>query len=119
MVGTPLGSGLCGGCAGKLIRPEAAQDWRKTPRLPHLRLGIREAFHGTRINLHANIPAVLLSAAERIAAAQHISMDELTQVAVRRYLDEMSGIEEQGVNDVFQELRDKDGGGNKSGITAI
>jgi hypothetical protein len=65
-------------------------------------------------NLQANIPAVLLSAAEKTAAAQHISMDELTRAAVRRYLDEMSGIKEQRVDGITHELRDEEAEGDKA-----
>jgi len=37
-------------------------------------------------NLHANLPPALLSQAEKAAAAEHITMDELMQEAVERLL---------------------------------
>jgi metal-responsive CopG/Arc/MetJ family transcriptional regulator len=41
-------------------------------------------------NLHASIPAALLAEAERIAAASHVSMDELMHEAVQSIVEERS-----------------------------
>jgi hypothetical protein len=71
-------------------------------------------------NFHARIPTALLVEAEKTAAAQHVGMDELTQEAVRRYLDELSwreiyafgeqqsrklGIKEEDVDRIIHEQR--------------
>lgn len=74
-------------------------------------------------NLHASIPNALLAEAEKIAAAQHVSMDELTQAAMKRYLDELGwkklyaygegqarklGIQEADVDHIIHEFRDEE-----------
>ena len=74
-------------------------------------------------NLHASIPTALLVEAEKIAAAQHVSMDELTQAAMKRYLDELGwkklyaygegqarelGIKEEDVDRIIHEFRDEE-----------
>jgi hypothetical protein len=74
-------------------------------------------------NLHASIPAALLTEAEEIAAAEHVSMDELTQAAMKRYLDELGwkklyaygegqarklGIKEEDVDRIIHEFRDEE-----------
>jgi len=74
-------------------------------------------------NLHASIPAALLTEAEEIAAAEHVSMDELTQAAMKRYLDELGwkklyaygegqarklGIKKEDVDRIIHEFRDEE-----------
>lgn len=39
-------------------------------------------------NLHASIPPTLLAEAERLAAEKHVTLDELMQNALIRYLDD-------------------------------
>jgi metal-responsive CopG/Arc/MetJ family transcriptional regulator len=68
----------------------------------------------------------LLAQAETIAAAQHVSMDELIQDAVRRYVDERGwqelyaygeeqarklGIKEEDVDRIIHEFREEDRAG--------
>ncbi len=74
-------------------------------------------------NLHARIPTALLIEAEKIAAAQQVSMDDLTQAAMSRYLDELSwkklyaygegqarelGIKEEDVDRIIHEFRNEE-----------
>ena len=81
-----------------------------------------EAFMEPEKNLHASIPTALLVEAEKIAAAQHVSMDELTQAAMKRYLDELGwkklyaygegqvrklGIKEEDVDRIIHEYREE------------
>jgi metal-responsive CopG/Arc/MetJ family transcriptional regulator len=41
-------------------------------------------------NLHVSIPAALLIEAEKIAAAQHVTIDEFIQAALKLYLEQLS-----------------------------
>ena len=74
-------------------------------------------------NLHASIPASLLIEAEKIAAAEHLTIDELTQAAMKRYFDELSwkkmyaygegqarklGIKEEDDDRIIHEFRDEE-----------
>ena len=49
-----------------------------------------ERFMETEKNLQASIPPALLAEAEKIAAARHVSMDELMQQAVQSFVEERS-----------------------------
>jgi metal-responsive CopG/Arc/MetJ family transcriptional regulator len=77
-------------------------------------------------NLHASIPAALLAEAEKIAAARHVSIDELMQEAVQSFVDERSwrevfafgkkqahklGYKEEDVERLIHEFREEDRAG--------
>ena len=77
-------------------------------------------------NLHANIPAALLAEAEKIAAARHVSMDELMQEAVQSFVEERDwrevftfgkqqarklGCKEEEVDRLIHEFREEDRAG--------
>ena len=79
-----------------------------------------ERADGNQKNLHASIPRALIAEAEKIAAAQHVSMDELTQAAMKRYLEELGwrelyaygeqharrlGVKEEDVDRIIHEHR--------------
>ncbi len=55
--------------------------------------GMERSAMDTEKNLHASIPHALLAEAEKIAAAQHVSLDEFTCTAMKNYMDEL-GVKE-------------------------
>lgn len=80
----------------------------------------------TEKNLHASIPPALLAEAEKIAAARHISLDELMQQAVQSFVEERSwkevfafgkqqahklGYKEEDVDRLIHEFREEDRAG--------
>jgi hypothetical protein len=82
----------------------------------------------TEKNLHASIPAALFAEAQKAAEAQHVSMDELTQAAMKRYLIELGwqklyaygegqarklGIKEEDVDRIIHEFRQEEREGGK------
>lgn len=77
----------------------------------------------TEKNLHASIPPALLAEAEKIAAARHLSMDELVQEAVTSIIEERHwedvfaygkqqaqklGYKEEDVERLIHEFREED-----------
>jgi hypothetical protein len=80
----------------------------------------------TEKNLHASIPPALLAEAEKIAAARHVSMDELMKQAVQSFVEERSwkeafafgkqqaqrlGYKEEDVDRLIHEFREEDRAG--------
>jgi hypothetical protein len=74
-------------------------------------------------NLHAKIPPALLTEAEKAAKAQHITLDDVMQQAVERYLEDRRwqkvyqfgeqqarklGIKERDIDRIIHERREKE-----------
>lgn len=80
-------------------------------------------------NLHICIPDAVITEAEKMAAAEHITLDEFTHTAIKRYLDELGwkefyayghqqarkiGIDEEDVERVIHEFRQEEREGKRS-----
>jgi len=85
----------------------------------------------TEKNLHASIPHSVLAEAQKIAAAQHVSLDEFTYAAMKHYIDELGwknfysygqqqaeklGIQEEDVDRLIHEYREEARAGQYSDI---
>lgn len=77
----------------------------------------------TEKNLHAMIPSTLLSEAERMAAEQHVTLDEWMRKAVQRAIEDSGwkrlyaygeqqarkvGIKEEDVDRIIHEFREEE-----------
>ncbi len=82
-------------------------------------------------NLHAAIPHAVLAEAEKLAAAQHVSLDEFTYIAMKHYMDELGwrefyaygqqqaqklGIKEEDVDHIIHEYRQEEQAGKYSDL---